>query len=62
MDGSPTVFNVSGRGDETMKSIGLPEGHSSTDLPLVVVVNQVGTMFYSNFCAVTIFKELICEL
>lgn len=41
LDGSPTIFNVSGRGSEDRRSIHLSEGDAATELPLAVVVNQV---------------------
>lgn len=40
LEGSPTIFNVSGREDSDLRTIGLEEGHAATTLPLVVVVNQ----------------------
>lgn len=64
LDGSPTVFNVSGRGAEVMKSIGLPQGHAATNLPLVVVVNQVSIVFDSLSCAIgahNIFTFIDCN-
>lgn len=40
LDGSPTIFNVAGRGSDVMQSVALSEGSALTDLPLAVLVNQ----------------------
>eukprot|EP00210_Caulerpa_lentillifera_P006260 g5979.t1 len=40
LDGHASVFNITGRDSAKHKNIELPDGHASTEKPLVILVNQ----------------------